>query len=139
VPTPPDDPRRAAAAAQRVSGALLLVALLQFVLAGLMLLGGPQSGPQQAAPGPGPGPVMAPHILAAAVALIGIWALSRYRPYPAALAALGLFVAMWVVDVTIFKMSLHQGIPFRIVMLVAIVTALRAAREHRDLTSPPSE
>jgi hypothetical protein len=111
----------------------MVAALIQGVLATIYLLqGAPQSGPQQAAPSPAP--QASTHLIAAAVVLSGLGIAARYRPGPASVAALGVFVAVWIIDVTVFKMEVSRGLIFRIVMLAMIVRARRAAKQYRALS-----
>lgn len=118
--------------AKRAAGALLAVAILQWVFGAILLFAG------QAASGRLGGGVELNPIVYAVVFGIGViffvlflWA--RRNPLPAAITGLVLFVSVHLLDAVADPSALVRGIIVKIIIVVVLARAIAAGVRHRKL------
>ena len=67
-----------------------------------------------------------------------LWWWAKRKPLPAAVIALLLFITTHVINAVMQPESIYQGILVKILFTLALVRAITAANEERNLTVPPA-
>jgi RNA polymerase subunit RPABC4/transcription elongation factor Spt4 len=66
-----------------------------------------------------------------------LWWWAKTKPLPAAVIALLLFITTHVINAVMQPASIYQGILVKILFTLALVRAITAAKEERNLTAAP--
>jgi hypothetical protein len=116
---------------RRAFTALIVVAVMQFLGAGLFLVVA-QTAPK--AKVSQPKLMMVAGIMSAigvGFIILAIWA--RKNPLPAAITGFVILVTLWVMDMIADPMTLLQGIILKIVIVAMLIRAIQAGLQYRKL------
>ena len=75
--------------------------------------------------------------LALAALYMALWWWAKRKPLPAAVIALLLFITTHVINAVMQPESIYQGLLVKILFTLALVRAITAANEERNLSVPP--
>ncbi len=105
---------------------LLVVGILQLIIGGIVVAtGGLGAGAA--------GAFAAALVVGVGVVFLGMAVWARWQPMAAAITGLSVYVLLWIVDLVADPMMAARGVIMKIIIIGALVSAIKAGAQHRKL------